>query len=54
VHAATDVTGFGLIGHAKEMAKQRAARWRRSGNVPVSASLIGYVVPKQPVLIEIV
>jgi len=43
VHAATDITGFGLLGHAAEMAEQSGVGLRfRAADVPLMEGAVGY------------
>jgi selenide,water dikinase len=47
VHAATDVTGYGLLGHAHEMAEGSGVSLRiRADDVPVLAEAVSYVDAK--------
>ncbi len=44
-HAATDVTGFGLLGHAREMARASGVRIRiDASRVPIMAGVVDLVV----------
>ena len=48
VHACTDVTGFGLIGHASEMAKASGVTVTiEAGKVPVFDGVLAIVGPNQ-------
>jgi selenide, water dikinase len=43
VHACTDITGFGLLGHAAEMASRSEAQLRiRAAGVPLLPGALGY------------
>lgn len=44
IHGATDITGFGLLGHAAELARNSAARLRfRLADVPLLPGVLNYV-----------
>jgi len=44
VHAATDITGFGLVGHAHEMAESAKVSFRiRAADVPVLPEAVPYL-----------
>ncbi|EFO79256.1 selenide, water dikinase [Oscillochloris trichoides DG-6] len=43
LHAATDITGFGLLGHAAEMARASGVAMRfRTGDLPLLPGALGY------------